>query len=408
MTYQTTLDFIYSQLPQYQKIGGKAYKSSLKNIEALCKMLGNPERKIKTIHIAGTNGKGSTSSLLASVLTESGYKVGLFTSPHLIDFRERITIDRQMISERFVVEFVAKYKELVKEIQPSFFEWTMALGFYYFEKKKVDVAVIETGLGGRLDSSNVVSPLVSVITTIGIEHTQYLGNTLKEIAFEKGGVIKPNKPVIIGRGVEKEALEELKRLAVLNNSKVVIASENEQYYESGLLGEIQQYNIATVLAVLNEVKPIFEAVNDITIKKGLKNVTKNTLLRGRWELIDQTPRIIADIAHNVQAVEEIVKQLENEKFDNLSIVWGMVEDKDIEKVVGLLPDNATYYLCEPKINRAMKLEKLASFFKGKNIVLCESCVMAYQQSKKELKTEDLLLISGSNFVVSEVLEGGEW
>ncbi len=405
MTYQSTIDFLYSQLPQYQKIGGKAYKASLANIEALCKVLENPERKIKTIHIAGTNGKGSTSSLLASVLTESGYKVGLFTSPHLIDFRERIAVNGQMIAKQFVVDFVAEYKELVKEIQPSFFEWTMALAFYYFEHEKVDVAIIETGLGGRLDSSNVVEPLVSAITTIAIEHTQYLGNTLKEIAFEKGGIIKTKTPVVIGYGIEGEALLELKRLAKLNESKFVVAQKLERDYKSGLLGGIQQYNIATVLAVLNEVKVVFENVNKITIESGLKNVTRNTLLRGRWEMLETAPKIVADIAHNVQAVEIIVKQLAKENFRNLAIVWGMVEDKDIEKVVDLLPNNTTYYLCEPKINRAMPLEKLANFFKRKNIVLCNSCKDAYEKGKKELKENDFLLVSGSNFVVSEVLEG---
>jgi len=403
MTYQTTLDFLYSQLPQYQKIGGKAYKASLKNIEALCKVLGNPEKKIKTIHIAGTNGKGSTSSLLASVLTESGYKVGLFTSPHLIDFRERIVINGEMISKGFVVDFVAENKELVKEIQPSFFEWTMALGFYYFETQKVDVAIIETGLGGRLDSSNVVNPLVSVITTIAIEHTQYLGNTLKEIAFEKGGIIKPNTPVIIGFGIKGEALLELKRLAILAKSKVIIASKLSKYLQSGLLGEIQQYNIATVLSILKTVNSSFRNVNETTIERGLANVTKNTLLRGRWEVMAKNPKVVADIAHNVQAVEIVVKQLAKEKFENLAIVWGMVEDKDIEKVVDLLPNNATYYLCEPKINRAMKLEKLASFFNTKNIVLCDSCIDAYRQAEEGLQANDLLLVSGSNFVVSEVL-----
>ena len=404
MTYQSTLDFLYSQLPQYQKIGGKAYKASLENIEALCKVLGNPEQQIKTIHIAGTNGKGSTSSLLASILTESGYNVGLFTSPHLIDFRERIAINGKMIAKEFVVDFVAEYKELVKEIQPSFFEWTMALAFYYFEQQKVDVAIIETGLGGRLDSSNVVSPLVSVITTIAIEHTQYLGNTLTEIAFEKGGIIKQNTPVVIGFGIEKEAKTELERLAELKKSKLKIASKLTKQYKAGLLGEIQQYNIATVLEVIKEVKPTFENVTEATIEKGLITVTQNTLLRGRWEVIGAKPKIVADIAHNVQAVEEVVKQLENENFDKLAIVWGMVEDKDIEKVVSLLPNNATYYLCEPVINRAMKLEKLASFFKNKNSVLCNSCTEAFRKAKQELRENDFLLVSGSNFVVSEVLE----
>lgn len=401
--YQATLDFLYSQLPQYQKVGGKAYKASLKNIEALCKVLGNPEQKIKTIHIAGTNGKGSTSSLLASILIESGYKVGLFTSPHLIDFRERIVVNGKMITKKDVIDFVAHYKDKVTEIQPSFFEWTMALAFYYFEKQKVDVAVIETGLGGRLDASNVVKPLVSVITTIAIEHTQYLGNTLQKIAFEKGGIIKQNVPCIVGYGIKGEALDELQRLAELKNSKLIPAKPLTRYYNSELLGEVQQYNIATVLEVVNTIKSIFPNISENNINKGLLNVVKNTVLRGRWEKLSNSPLIIADIAHNVQAVEVIVNQLKKETYQNLSIVWGMVEDKDIEKIVDLLPNDATYFLCQPQINRAMKVDKLATYFQQKKHIICLSCKDAYLKAKLHIEKNDMLLVSGSNFVVSEVI-----
>lgn len=406
--YQDTLDYLYNQLPQYQKIGGKAYKASLDNIINLCEILKNPQDKFKSIHVAGTNGKGSTSSLLASIFTESGYKVGLFTSPHLIDFRERIVINGEPISKKYVVDFVQKHKRSVSEINPSFFEWTTALAFDYFAHVEVDIAIIETGLGGRLDSSNIIKPLVSIITTIGIDHVQYLGDTLTKIAFEKGGIIKHSTPCVIGYGIEEEAKIELIRLASLNESELLVASELTRVYRCGLLGEVQLYNIATVLEVLKVVSDQFLKVNQNTVELGLRNVTKNTLLRGRWEILFEEPKVIADIAHNVQAVEVVVNQLKKEKYDNLLIVWGMVEDKDIEEVVSLLPDDAIYYLCEPEMNRAMKLKVLARFFKGKKVVLCNSCVEAYKKAKSNLKIGDLMLVSGSNFVVSEVIQSLEY
>lgn len=404
ISYQETIDYLYSQLPQYQKIGGKAYKSSLDNITDLCNLLNQPQDKFKSIHVAGTNGKGSTSSLLASVFIESGYKVGLFTSPHLIDFRERVVINGLPISKEYVVDFVLKHKKSVSEINPSFFEWTAALAFDYFAHEQVDIAIIETGLGGRLDSSNIIKPIISVITTIGIDHTQYLGDTLTKIAFEKGGIIKSNTPCVIGYGIDEEPKVELSRLAGLKKSELIISSKLSRDYTCGLLGEVQKYNISTVLEVISVVADQFPKVDELTIELGIQNVRQNTLLRGRWEILSEQPKIIADIAHNVQAVNVIVNQLQKEKYDHLSIVWGMVKDKEIDKVVELLPNNATYYLCQPQINRAMELKVLASFFKGKNVVLCNSCVEAYEMAKSSLLPDDLLLISGSNFVVSEVVE----
>ncbi|MCT4581429.1 MAG: bifunctional folylpolyglutamate synthase/dihydrofolate synthase [Flavobacteriales bacterium] len=402
-SYQETLDFLYTQLPQYQNVGGKAYKPSLDNISQLCERINNPQKKLKAVHLAGTNGKGSTSSLLASILTESGYKVGLFTSPHLIDFRERIAIDGKAIPESDVIDFVEQYRSVVKDIEPSFFEWTTALAFYYFANKEVDIAIIETGLGGRLDSSNIIQPLVSVITTIGMDHTQYLGNTLRAIAFEKGGIIKDKTPCVVGYGIKGEALDEIQRIAQEKKAPLVIPELPKVIYNSGLLGEVQQYNIATVIEVIKLLQPIFQELTSKTVVQGLENVTKNTLLRGRWEVLSIKPKIVADIAHNVQAVKAITNQLEKEKYSNLHIVWGMVEDKDIEKVVELLPNDAIYYLCEPNIRRAKELYDLATFFKGKNVVLCGSCEGAYQQARKMAQVDDLLLVSGSNFVVSEVI-----
>ena len=261
-SYQETLDFLYTQLPQYQNVGGKAYKPSLDNISQLCERINNPQKKLKAVHLAGTNGKGSTSSLLASILTESGYKVGLFSSPHLIDFRERIAIDGKAIPESDVIDFVEQYRSVVKDIEPSFFEWTTALAFHYFANKEVDIAIIETGLGGRLDSSNIIQPLVSVITTIGMDHTQYLGNTLRAIAFEKGGIIKDKTPCVVGYGIKGEALDEIQRIAQEKKAPLVIPELPKVIYNSGLLGEVQQYNIATVIEVIKLLQPIFQGAHE--------------------------------------------------------------------------------------------------------------------------------------------------
>lgn len=342
--------------------------------------------------------------MLASIFKESGYNVGLFTSPHLIDYRERIVLNGVAIPKEYVVAFVEKYKTLVEDIKPSFFEWTTVLAFDFFAAQQVDIAIIETGLGGRLDSSNIIHPIASVITTIGIDHTQYLGNTLTAIAYEKGGIIKPATPCIIGYGIASEAKEELVRLAALNNAKLIVAKPLSTHHECGLLGVVQQYNIATVLETINQVVADYPQINASSIALGLQNVTKNTLLRGRWEVLSTSPKVVADIAHNVQAVQVITNQLKIEKYNKLHIVWGMVEDKEIEQVVLLLPQDAVYYICQPDIMRAMKLEVLASFFKGKNVVLSDSCEEAYLKAKANCLAEDLLLISGSNFVVSEVIE----
>lgn len=402
-SYQETLDFLYTQLPQYQNVGGRAYKPSLSNIIQLCKRIENPQNRFKAVHIAGTNGKGSTGSLLASILTESGYKVGLFTSPHLIDFRERIAINGNAIPEDYIINFVEEYRDAVKNIRPSFFEWTTALAFHYFANQEVDIAIIETGLGGRLDSSNIIQPLVSVITTIAIDHTQYLGTTLQSIAFEKGGIIKENTPCVIGYSIKEKAFDELQRIAIEKKAKLIVSEPLKVFYDCGLLGDVQQYNIATVLAVVKLLKINFKSITSKTIAAGLENVTINTLLRGRWEILSSNPKIVADIAHNVQAVTILAQQLKKEKYKHLHIVWGMVKDKDIEKVVSLLPDDATYYLCSPSISRAMDLDELATFFENKNAVLCSNCEQAVKQAQKSLQAEDLLLISGSNFVVSEVI-----
>ncbi len=404
MDYQQTLAYLYNQLPQYQKIGGKALKPSLDNITALCRIVGNPHKKLKAIHIAGTNGKGSTTSLVASALIENDYKTGVFTSPHLIDFRERISINGEKIPQDYVLSFVQQYKDAVKKINPSFFEWTMVLAFAYFQSQKVDFVVIETGLGGRLDSSNIVQPLVSVITTIGIDHVQYLGNSYREIAFEKGGIIKENTPCVVGYGINKEALTELQRLALEKKAPFIIAQPLKQKIKTDLLGTIQQYNIATALTTLRVLKEKTPLSKEQIIK-GFENVTQNTLLRGRWEKINKAPQVVVDIAHNVQAVESIIGQLKHETYNNLHIVWGMVADKDVAKVVELLPKNAHYYLCQPNINRALNVLELAKYFDSKHYTVYDNCLKAYTQALETANQDDLILIAGSNFVVAEILSG---
>ncbi len=402
MNYQQTIEYLFNQLPQYQKIGGKALKPSLDNILELCRLIGNPHKQLKVIHIAGTNGKGSTTSLIASALIENNYKVGVFTSPHLLDFRERISINGKKISQAYVVDFVQQYKDEVKEINPSFFEWTTALAFAYFHSQNVDFAVIETGLGGRLDSSNIVQPLVSVITTIGIDHVHYLGNTYREIAFEKGGIIKENTPCVIGHGLNKEAVTELQKIALEKHAPLIFTQPLQQKVKTDLLGSIQQYNIATALTTLNVLKNKIP-LTDHNIYKGFEKVTQNTLLRGRWEQIRQVPKVVVDIAHNVQAVEAVLEQLNQENYKNLHIVWGMVSDKDIANVVALLPDDAHFYLCQPNINRAMSVSELAQHFSSKKYTIFNSCSEAYQQALAKANQDDFILVAGSNFVVAEIL-----
>ena len=402
MTYKETVDFLFEQLPQFQNIGGKAYNGKLDNIIDICELLDNPQNKFKTIHVAGTNGKGSVCNMLASIFTQSGYTVGLFTSPHLINFRERIRINGVVIPEKYVVEFVENHNAVFKDIQPSFFEWSTALAFNYFEYKKVDIALIETGLGGRLDSTNIITPLVSAITSIGIDHTQYLGNTLEDIAREKGGIIKPNIPVVLGEAIEKQSVFE--EIALTNNSLVHIATQNNNQPVSSLKGNFQKNNVATTLTVINLIQQQFSKITSTSISKGLLSIKTNTGLRGRWETLQKSPKVIADIGHNVHAIKETVKELELETYNNLHIIWGMVEEKEIDKVINLLPENANYYLCTPNIPRALSTEELEkSFAKKQSKISFSSCSEAFKSAIKTANSYDLIVVGGSTFVVSEIL-----
>ena len=402
MTYKETVAFLFEQLPQFQNIGSKAYNGKLDNIIDICELLDNPQNKFKTIHVAGTNGKGSVCNMLASILTQSGYNVGLFTSPHLLDFRERIRINGEVISEQYVIDFVKNHNSVFCEIQPSFFEWSTALAFDYFESNKVDIAIIETGLGGRLDSTNIISPLVSVITSIGIDHTQYLGSSTEAIAKEKGGIIKSNVPVVLGEGIE--VLSVFEKIASKNNSPLHIATQNNNQPLSSLKGDFQKNNVATALTVIDLIQQPFSKITSKSISKGLLSIQTNTGLRGRWETLQNAPKVIADIGHNVHAIKQTVKELELEIYNNIHIIWGMVADKEVDKVINLLPKNATYYLCTPNIPRALSTKQLENSFAEKQTKISfSSCSEAYKAAMKFANSNDLILVGGSTFVVSEIL-----
>lgn len=424
--YNQTISFLYEQLPMFQRVGQLAYKNSLENTLALDKYFGSPHRKFKTIHIAGTNGKGSVSHLIASVLQEAGYKTGLYTSPHLKDFRERIKINGEIISEDEVVNFVNNHIGIINEISPSFFEVTVAMAFDYFVKNKVDYVVVEVGLGGRLDSTNIINPEISVITNIGIDHTAILGKTISEIAKEKGGIIKSGTPVVVGKRADEsdKVLEEIAKLKnsdlyysqeyyqvemgdVKNNKRnLYIKNDREQFeLKLPLLGLYQENNIKTVLKVFDVLNSKTKIVEDIHIYSGVESVIKNTNLLGRWQILSENPRIVADTGHNEDAIKYLVEQLATEKFENLRIVFGMVEDKDVSTVLSLMPKNAKYYFTQANLPRSLSSEKLkekASTYGlfGENY---DSVENALEKAKKDSSSNDLIFIGGSTFVVSEVI-----
>ncbi|MES2809450.1 MAG: folylpolyglutamate synthase/dihydrofolate synthase family protein [Bacteroidota bacterium] len=433
MTYQQTIDYLYTQLPVFTRVGASAYKADLSNTLELSKRLGNPERRFKTIHIAGTNGKGSTSHMLAAVLQTAGYKTGLYTSPHLKDFRERIRINGEMISQQAVIDFVANHKADFEDIQPSFFEMTVGLAFDIFAKQQVDIAIIETGLGGRLDSTNIITPLLSVITNIGWDHMNILGDTLPKIAAEKAGIIKPKIPVIIGERQDevadvfiRKAEEEnapLSFASQLFNAKV--KSQNSKGYNDlveveiiplstqhaaltiqlDLTGSYQLKNVKTVLAALDELRLLGFEITDEQIKTALSQVKTLTGLHGRWETLSTDPLTICDTGHNPEGIQEVLKNIANVAFEQLHFVIGMVNDKDINKVLSMLPTNAIYYFCKPDIPRgldaAILMQKSADFYlKGTDFPDVKSALYA---AKLAAGANDLVFIGGSTFVVAEAV-----
>ncbi|SFJ86579.1 bifunctional folylpolyglutamate synthase/dihydrofolate synthase [Myroides guanonis] len=405
MTYQETLDWMFVQLPMYQNLGSVAYKADLSNALLLADHLGNPERKLKTIHIAGTNGKGSTSSLIASVLQEAGYKVGLYTSPHLKDFRERIKINGEVISEDYVCSFIAENKEFFENHQLSFFEMTVGMALEYFNKEEVDVAVIEVGMGGRLDATNIITPLLSVITNIGKDHTAFLGTSLAEIAGEKAGIIKSGVPVIIGE-YTTETREVFVGKASREQAPIYFASDtfSDQDLISDLKGDYQEKNIRTARQAIALLREHF-SITEQQEEEGLLHVVQNTGLAGRWQILQQTPKVIADTAHNPHGLSIVMAQLARERYKKLYMVLGFVKDKDLDEILPLLPKDAKYLFAKPEVARGLDADELrdAAALYGLEGDACGSVTEAYAKALQEASALDVIYVGGSTFVVSEIL-----
>lgn len=406
MTYQETVNWMFHQLPMYQHQGASAYKKDLTNTILLADHLQHPETGLKCIHVAGTNGKGSTSHLLAAILQEAGYKVGLYTSPHLKDFRERIKINGTTISEEFVVDFIADNLIFFQENQLSFFEMTVGLAFDYFKKQKVDIAVIEVGMGGRLDSTNIITPILSVITNIGLDHTQFLGTTLPEIAYEKAGIIKSKVPVVIG-----EYTEETKKVfldkSIEMQSEIYFASDIiQENYPSVLLGNYQVHNKKTVIQAVRVLQSQQEfLISEAHIKDGFLNVIKTTGLQGRWQQLQANPKVICDTAHNKNGLEIVLKQIQEEAFDQLHFVLGVVNDKDLDEILPLFPKSAKYYFSRPNIPRGLAASSLQQKAKDYSLIgkVYNSVSDAYQDALITATKADFIYVGGSTFVVAEIL-----
>jgi len=427
MTYAETLDYLYRTLPMFSRIGAAAFKKDLTNTLLLCEALDNPHKKFKTIHIAGTNGKGSTSHMLAAVLQTAGYKTGLYTSPHLKDFRERIKVNGIMCNEDFVIDFTEKVRPMIESIQPSFFEITVVMAFTYFAGQNIDVAVVEVGLGGRLDSTNVVTPELAVITNIGWDHMDMLGNTLEKIAYEKAGIIKQNIPVIIGE-ILPETKPVFEKIAAEKNAAVCLAT-NEKYisdwhlrnqhlhitvannykdehitYQLDLAGIYQIKNIITVLETVHQLQKKGWSISHHHIKNGLAQTKKLTGLHGRWELVNQKPMIVLDVAHNIDGMKQIGEQIELTTYNDLHIIIGMVKDKQAEKILAILPRYAEYYFTKAQIPRALPERELATKAAhiGLNGKTFGDVNTAIAEALQHAHEDDLIIVCGSVFLVSEV------
>lgn len=427
MNYEQTLAYLYSQLPMFTRVGAIAIKKDLGNTIALCQVLNNPHKKIKTIHVAGTNGKGSVSHILASVLQSAGYKTGLYTSPHLKDFRERIKINGEMIPQQQVVDFVAANKTIFEAIKPSFFEMTVALSFDYFAHQQVDIAIIETGLGGRLDSTNIITPELSVITNIGYDHMDMLGDTLALIAGEKAGIIKQNTAVVIGEtqpesknvfiNKAKEANapivfadNEYKLSSFVNNgdsAAIEITPKNSTQNTTlhcDLTGIYQKKNIITAFAAIKQLQKNL-TISAPAIQTGFAQVKMQTGLLGRWQKLNTTPLTYADTGHNIDGVQQILLQIQQQNFEHLHIVWGMVKDKDIAKILSILPKNATYYFCQAQIPRALAVNELQTQAAQYGLVGSSypSVPKALNAAQAAAQPNDMVFVGGSTFVVAEVV-----
>ena len=389
----------------YQRIGAAAYKVDLSNTIKLVEYLKNPQNNFKSVHVAGTNGKGSTSHMLASILQEAGYKVGLYTSPHLKDFRERIKLNGKMISEKSVVDFVKNHQSFFEENQLSFFEMTVGLAFDFFKNEEVDIAIIEVGLGGRLDSTNIITPEVSVITNIGLDHTRFLGETLAEIAAEKAGIIKSNIPVVIGEYLEDTKPVFINKATIEKSPIIFVEKEDIPDFETDLLGNYQVKNCKTACATINILKQKGWSISNKNIEDGFLNVFKNTGLKGRWQILNDNPKVICDTAHNKEGLSIVMEQLSNSFYNQLHIVLGVVDDKNLDTILPLFPKDAIYYFCKPDVVRGLseiELKRNAKIF-HLNGEIYTSVKEAYKNAISAYNEKDLIYVGGSTFVVAEVL-----
>jgi dihydrofolate synthase/folylpolyglutamate synthase len=408
-TYKEVLDYLYSCLPMFQRVGAPAYKADLSLTVAWMDILGHPYRRFPVIHVGGTNGKGSVTHYLASVLQEAGYKTGLFTSPHLIDYRERIKIDGKWIDENYIIEFVKRYKKEVDTLKLSFFEWTTGLAFQYFADQQVDVAVIEVGMGGRLDSTNVVDPVVSIVTNVSFDHQQFLGDTLEKIAFEKAGIIKPSKPFLLSED-DANYSHVFKKIALEKKAPFYTASLWKNSFENQIpadilndLPDFQRKNLLCVWATKEIIKDKF-SIDLPEFVSGVKNVSTNTGFRGRFEKLSEKPLIFIDVAHNEAGIKELLQNIQKFPDKKVSIVFGVVKDKDVGKIVGFLPVEYTYYLCRPEVPRGLPVEELAKHFRGVGFRCFATPVEALKAAIEEADQKTLIVATGSFFVVSDILQ----
>lgn len=429
INYNDTLKYLYDRLPMFQRIGASAYKEDLNNTIELMKALGNPEKQFRSIHVAGTNGKGSSSHFIASILRSQGLKVGLHTSPHLKDFRERIKINNEMCSQEYVVEFVERNKAIIEKIEPSFFELAVAMAFEYFAINKVDIAVVEVGMGGRLDSTNIINPLVGLITNISKDHTQFLGTTIESIATEKAGIIKKNCPIVISQ-TQAQAKEVFIAKADAENSPIVFAdqylSADKTNQDSGsltadiiqsnqirfkdlqipLAGDYQQKNILGAIAVIDALNKHHDfGISDATIREGIENLNNNFPLLGRWQRLCENPLTICDTGHNEDGLKFVLSQLAKQKYKTLRFVLGMVNDKDVDTVLSMLNKDAVYYLCKADIPRGLAVQVLAEKASKAGLTYkeCDSVAQALKQAQSESEPGDLVFVGGSTFTVAEVV-----
>ena len=403
MTYKETLAWMFAQLPMYQKKGKIAFNGKLDNIKSFAVYLNHPEKKFKSIHVAGTNGKGSCSHMLASVLQEAGYKVGLYTSPHLKDFRERIRINGKPVSKKFIIDFIERNTSFFDQHKLSFFEMTVGMAFDYFVRKKVDIAVVEVGLGGRLDSTNIITPEVSLITNIGMDHLEMLGDNLQKIASEKAGIIKKNVPVVISE-YQEDTADTFTAIAKNKNAKIVFADKAVQKeYKTSLLGNYQSKNVKGAIAVLNQLGG-FE-IEEKHLRDGLKNVVENTGLMGRWQILLKKPMVVCDTAHNVEGLSLVLEQVCKQEFDSLHIVLGFVKDKNLDAILPLFPKEACYYFCRPRIPRGLHQVTLKTRAEeyGLDGEAYASVGKALSAAKINASKADFIYVGGSNFIVAEVV-----